>query len=73
MPGEVIDKPNPKPLPSHLPGSIDELMVRLKVTSLSKDVHDSLVKFRRAANYIAAGELASYQRNCKVGANGIQQ
>ncbi|WEW55230.1 phosphoketolase [Emydomyces testavorans] len=57
MPGEVIDKPNPKALPSHLPASIDELMIRLEASPLSKDVLNSLTKFRRAANYIAAAMI----------------
>ncbi|TPX19748.1 hypothetical protein DIZ76_017540 [Coccidioides immitis] len=57
MPGEVIDKPDPKALPSHLPSSLDELIVRLQVSPLSKDALDSLVKFRRTADYIAAAMI----------------
>ncbi|KAI2083872.1 hypothetical protein LOZ36_005312 [Ophidiomyces ophidiicola] len=57
MPGEVIDKPNPKALPSHLPESLDDLTVQLSAGSLSKYAIDSLAKFRRAANYIAAGKV----------------
>ncbi|QSS60046.1 phosphoketolase [Histoplasma capsulatum] len=55
MPGEIIDKPNPKPLPSHLPEVIDQLAVQLARTSLDQNVIDSLQRFQRAANYIAAG------------------
>lgn len=57
MPGEIIDKPNPKPLPSHLPEVIDQLAVQLARTSLDQNVIDSLQRFQRAANYIAAGKL----------------
>jgi xylulose-5-phosphate/fructose-6-phosphate phosphoketolase len=55
MPGEVIDRPDPRALPSHLPELIDDLMVKLDRVSINKDAQDALCKFRRAANYIAAG------------------
>lgn len=55
MPGENIDRPNPQPLPSHIPDLINELEVRLENTRLEQSTCDSLVKFRRAAAYIAAG------------------
>lgn len=55
MPGENIDRPNPQPLPSHIPDSINELQVRLQNTCLDQSACDSLYKFRRAAAYIAAG------------------
>lgn len=57
MPGEVIDKPNPEPLPSHLPAMLDDLMVKLDLVALEQSACDALIKFRRAACYIAAGEL----------------
>ncbi|KAK2742384.1 hypothetical protein FQN55_007918 [Onygenales sp. PD_40] len=57
MPGEVIDRANPKPVPSHLPASVDQLAVQLQKTSLSHDVFNSLQKFQRAANYIAAAMI----------------
>lgn len=60
MPGEIIDKANPKALPSYLPELIDELAVQLSRTSLDENVSRSLQKFQRAANYIAAGELHIY-------------
>lgn len=57
MPGEVIDRPNPAPLPSQLPGSVEELLAAPEKSSLNEDDRKALEKFRRAANYIAAGEL----------------
>lgn len=56
MPGEVIDRPNPEALPSHIPDVVDQLSVQLKYTALDQSHYDALLKFRRAANYIAAGE-----------------
>ena len=57
MPGEVIDRPNPQPLPSHLGDEVLALAVKLEKTKLHEDVYKSLTEYRRAANYIAAGEL----------------
>lgn len=58
MPGEVIKEPNPKPQPSHLPDYVENLSVKLnhKAEHLDQNACDSLLKFRRAAAYIAAGE-----------------
>lgn len=58
MPGEVITDPNPKPLPSHLPDYVERLSVTLnhENKTLDQDACDSLLKFRRAAAYIAAGK-----------------
>jgi hypothetical protein len=56
MPGEVIDRPNPPPLPSHLPDSVNELLVQIEKQKLSDDVSHSLRLFQRAADYIAAGK-----------------
>lgn len=58
MPGEVITEPNPKPQPSHLPDYVEKLSVTLNHESKDLDQHacDSLLKFRRAASYIAAGK-----------------
>ena len=58
MPGEIIDRPNPQPLPSKLPEEVLQLSVKLDKVKLSEDVYKSLTEFRRAANYIAAGELS---------------
>lgn len=55
MPGEVIDRPNPQPLPSHLPDAVEQLGVKLQHVALDQPAYDALYKFRRAAAYIAAG------------------
>jgi hypothetical protein len=57
MPGEVITEPNPKPQPSHLPDYLEKLSVKLDQQNLDQKSCDALLKFRRAASYIAAGEL----------------
>lgn len=56
MPGEVIDRPNPPPLPSRLPDDILKLAVKPEQKPLDEDVAKSLVNFQNAACYIAAGE-----------------
>jgi len=56
MPGEVIDRPNPAPLPSQVPDEVMSLAVKLEKTTLKEDVNEALQQFRRAALYIAAGE-----------------
>lgn len=63
MPGEVIDRPNPEPLPSNLPDHVDQLMVQLDRINLGQKDYDALIKFRRAACYIAAGTFLSGQSN----------
>lgn len=55
MPGEIIDRPNPQPLPSHIPDSVEQLQVKLDRINLDQSACDGLFKFRRAAAYIAAG------------------
>ena len=57
MPGEVIDRPNPKAEPSHIPDLVNQLQVKLQETSLEETDYNALLKFRRAAAYIAAGEI----------------
>ena len=57
MPGEVIDRPNPQPLPSHLPDLVDELLVKLEKPTLSEDTNHALQKYRNVANYIAAAMI----------------
>lgn len=57
MPGEVIDRPNPQAMPSHLPDDLEKLKVKLAHDDLNQKACDALYKFRRAASYIAAGEF----------------
>lgn len=57
MPGEVIDKPNPNAMTSHIPDVVGGLLVKPEKSSLPGNVRNSLQKFFRAANYIAAGEF----------------
>lgn len=58
MPGEEIDRPNPQPLPSQIDDHVLQLAVRLDKdkTKLDQSTRVGLQQFRRAANYIAAGE-----------------
>lgn len=56
MPGEIIDRPNPQPLPSHLPDYLENLQIKLENETLDQKSCDALFKFRRAACYIAAGK-----------------
>ena len=56
MPGEEIDRPNPQPLPSHIDEHVLQLAVKLDKTKLDEPTYTGLQEFRRAANYIAAGE-----------------
>lgn len=55
MPGEVIDRPNPPPLPSQLPSSVEELFVHPPKMPLSSDISQSLSEFQQTACYIASG------------------
>lgn len=57
MPGEEIDRPNPKALPSHLPDSVGELAVKLDKIQISQEDLNGLEEFRRASNYIAAAMI----------------
>jgi len=57
MPGEVIDRPNPQPLPSHIPDDILSLAVEIEKTTLPEDVNKAFIEFRRAACYIAAAMI----------------
>ncbi|KAL5357853.1 XFP N-terminal domain-containing protein [Aspergillus floccosus] len=57
MPGEVIDRPNPQAPPSHIPDVVQQLQVQLQRTSLDQPAYDALMKFRRAAGYIAAAMI----------------
>jgi xylulose-5-phosphate/fructose-6-phosphate phosphoketolase len=57
MPGEVIDRPNPQPVPSLVPSYVDGLLVKLEKPTLPEETNNALQKFRRAANYIAAAMI----------------
>ncbi|PYH41359.1 putative phosphoketolase [Aspergillus saccharolyticus JOP 1030-1] len=57
MPGEIIDRPNPKPEPSHIPDLVEQLQVQLQSTRLTESDYDALLKYRRAAAYIAAAMI----------------
>lgn len=58
MPGEVIDRPNPPPDPSQLPDSLLSLAVQLETINVLDEKQLAAVqKFRRCADYIAAGML----------------
>jgi len=59
MPGEVIDRPNPQPTPSHISDQILSFSVDIEKKQLPEDVAKGLKAFKRAACYIAAGTLAS--------------
>ncbi|KAF2270153.1 D-xylulose 5-phosphate/D-fructose 6-phosphate phosphoketolase [Lojkania enalia] len=57
MPGEVIDRPNPEPKPSHVPDQVLSLSVDVKKQTLPEDANAALKEFRRAACYIAAAMI----------------
>lgn len=58
MPGEVLDRPDPKALPSHIPDSVLSLAVKLEKLQISESDLKGLEEFRRASNYIAAGKAS---------------
>lgn len=58
MPGEVLDRPNPPPDPSHLPDELLLLAVKLDTKNALDDKQLAAVqKFRRCADYIAAAMI----------------
>ncbi|KAI9669582.1 MAG: hypothetical protein M1817_004625 [Caeruleum heppii] len=57
MPGEIIDRPNPGPLPSNLPDHVLSLAVKLDRGQIDDQDNESLIQFRRLANYIAAAMI----------------
>jgi hypothetical protein len=59
---EVIDQANPPPLPSQLPAECLILAQHLHAEPLDKETHDSVKAYRRAADYIAAGEYCNAHR-----------
>jgi len=60
MPGEVIDRPNPQAIASHIPDEVLSLSVKLQKMSLSDEDIRGLEEFRRASNYIAAGKFEEF-------------
>lgn len=56
MPGEILDRANPAPKPSHIPDEVLNLAVKLEY-NIDDEAIKGLREFRRAANYIAAGEM----------------
>lgn len=56
MPGEVVNRPNPPPQPSHLPDHVLDLVVKPEPKELSKEDVKALEDFQSAACYIAAGK-----------------
>ena len=55
MPGQRLSQPNPPPDLSHIPDSILDNQVRPGACSINDTELAAVEKFRRAANYIAAG------------------
>lgn len=70
MPGEVIDRPNPPPLPSQLPPQLAELGIQPADKPLNDEVAQALQDFRTSASYIAAGIL-TIMRSTRLGAQHI--
>ncbi|CAL1716765.1 unnamed protein product [Somion occarium] len=57
MPAQLLSQPNPPPDPSHIPDSILSLRVDVPKNVLSSNELDSIRRFRRAADYIAAAMI----------------
>ncbi|EHK17609.1 uncharacterized protein TRIVIDRAFT_194802 [Trichoderma virens Gv29-8] len=57
MAGEVIDQPNPPPLPSQFPASVEDLVVKPHKAPLNSHDLCSLREFQRAACYIASAMI----------------
>lgn len=55
MPAQLLFQPNPPPDASLLPQSLNALKVELELNVLSEIELLDIKKFRRAADYIAAG------------------
>jgi hypothetical protein len=66
MPGEVIDRPNPQAPPSNIPDTVNELAVKLEKIDISEDDLRGLEEFRRASNYIAAGEFPATKKPSSI-------
>lgn len=68
MPGEVIDRPNPPPLPSQLPDETLYLAARVPKIHLDQNVSQSLKDFQQAACYIA-GSMIFLKDNVMIGSD----
>jgi xylulose-5-phosphate/fructose-6-phosphate phosphoketolase len=61
MPAQQLLQANPPADPSLLPDSLLKYSVKLDIqNTLSKDELNAMQMYRRAANYIAAGEYAVF-------------
>lgn len=61
MPAEIIDRPNPQPLASHISDDVLSLSVKLEKLDISAADLAGLDEFRRASNYIAAGKSSLWK------------
>ena len=57
MPAQILHQANPPPDPSLLPKDLVNLSVKLDLNVLSEKELQDVRAFRRAADYIAAGEF----------------
>jgi xylulose-5-phosphate/fructose-6-phosphate phosphoketolase len=57
MPGEMLYRPDPQPLPSRMPEYVDNLLVKLDKPNLSPEINSALQKYWRTANYIVAAMI----------------
>lgn len=55
MPAQLLAQPNPPPDPSHLPDSVLDYRVVHTKSDITSAELASISKFKRAANYISAG------------------
>ena len=62
MPAQILSRPNPPPEKSLLPQDLGQLAVKLDLNVLSQQELDDVKAFRRAADYIAAGESTATKR-----------
>ena len=56
MPAQILTRPNPPPEKSQLPEELGQLSVKLDLNVLSPQELEDVKAFRRAADYIAAGQ-----------------
>lgn len=63
---EKVKNPGPKPADSQVPDVVKTLTVDLAKAKLDSDTSRGLRDFRRAADYIAAGELYHHWLKCSI-------